>query len=57
MLQERSMQVTKIGRSQNKHAHAMAALGRGQQRMACWLANFPQEISIVISNECSPNID
>ena len=53
MLHERSMQVTKIGRSQNKAAHAMAAMGRGQQRTACWLANSPQEISIVISNECT----
>ncbi|XBI31369.1 hypothetical protein VPH35_054941 [Triticum aestivum] len=41
MLQERSMQVTKIGRSQNKAAHAMAAMGRGQQHTACWLANSP----------------
>ncbi|VAH69692.1 unnamed protein product [Triticum turgidum subsp. durum] len=51
MLQERSMQITKIGRSQNKAAHAMAAMGRGQQCTAYWLENSPQEISIVISND------
>ena len=36
MLQKRSTQVTKIGRSNNKVAHAMAAMGRGQQCTAYW---------------------
>ena len=31
MLQEKSMQVIKIGRSHNKAAHTMAVMGRGQQ--------------------------
>ena len=52
LLNECHTQIHKISRGQNKVGHAMAVIGRGQQRTACWLANAPQEISIIITDDC-----
>lgn len=41
MMNERSVQLIKISRSQNKATHAMAAMGRSQQSTTCWLGNSP----------------
>ena len=57
LLKERQSQIQKISRTQNKAADAMAAIGRRQQRTTCWLANIPQEISIIIMNDCKTVIN
>ena len=57
MAKERPVHFRKICRSQNNAAHAMAALGRSHQHTACWLANSPKEISIIISNDCKALVD
>lgn len=52
LLKERQTEVRKISRLQNKAGHAMAAIGRVQQRTACWLANVPPEISTIVTDDC-----
>lgn len=54
---DRSVLLRKISRMQNGASHAMAAIGRGQQRTACWLGNFPLEVSDSIRNDCNALIN
>lgn len=57
MFKERWAHIRNIGRAQNKASHAMAAIGRGQERTACWLSNVPQEISTTIDEDFKPLIN
>jgi hypothetical protein len=54
LLRERDIPLVKIPRGCNSISHDLAQLGRTQRRTGFWLRDFPQEVSISITNDCIP---
>lgn len=50
---ERNISLAKISRHANAASHTLACMGRVQQRTACWLRNFPDEIASIVNSECN----
>jgi len=50
---ERNISLAKISRHANAASHTLAFMGRVQQRTACWLRNFPEEIASIGKSECN----
>jgi hypothetical protein len=54
LLRERNFTLVKIGRNVNVASHELARLGRVAQRTEMWLMGFPEEIAMIITDECDP---
>ena len=52
---DREVLIKKVARSQVQAGHELAALGRSQQRTACWLGSCPDSISNIVMADCTPD--